>query len=128
MMTFCRSVSPSSLTFKMQMFPRGQELKRIPASNVEKACRNYMGARRGGETDPQNVIMHKAYKLSSRPETNFLHLEHSSSCHVFTLAIAKVGCNGICCLVLKFTVVFWIDFRKEVVPLYGSRPSPTDLF
>ena len=28
---------------------------------MEKASRNYMGARRGGETDQQNVIMHKAY-------------------------------------------------------------------
>ena len=55
---------PPSLTFKMQMFRRGQELKRIPAWNVEKACRNYMGARRGGETDQQNVIMHKVYSMS----------------------------------------------------------------
>ena len=47
----------------MQMFPRGQELKRIPAWNVEKARRNYMGTRRGSETDLQNVIMHKANSL-----------------------------------------------------------------
>ena len=53
--------SPPSLTFKMQMFPRGQELKRISAWNVEKVCRNYMGARCGGVTDQQNAIMHEVY-------------------------------------------------------------------
>ena len=50
-----------SVHSKCKCVPRGQELKRIPAWNVEKACTNYMGARRGGETDQQNVIMHKAY-------------------------------------------------------------------
>ena len=31
-------------------------IKKNTSMKLEKACRNYMGARRGGETDQQNVI------------------------------------------------------------------------
>ena len=60
-MTFCWSINPQASHSKRKCVPRGQGLKRIPAWNVEKVCRDYVGVKRGGETDQQNVIMQKAY-------------------------------------------------------------------
>ena len=55
---------------------------------MEKACRNYMGARRGGETDQQNVIMHKACWYSSIVLKNISTQSYIQSA-MFTRRVAR---------------------------------------
>ena len=47
---------------------------------MEKACKNYMEARRGGETDQQNAITHKGGVTRSNFSRNGVALKVDETC------------------------------------------------
>ena len=46
--------------------------------NTSMKCGNYMGARRGGETDQQKIIMHKAYCNRDTGDYDVIKSENST--------------------------------------------------
>ena len=47
----------------------------------------------------------------------------ASSGHVWTLAIAKVRQNALCCLILIFQRTIWLDFQKGYRRLQAEYPE-----
>ena len=75
---------------------------------MEKVCINYIGARRAGETDQQNVIMHKAYDMSQRIGASFFCL------NINPLIQEGGGRGGGCCsLPFGFSLVPFLRFCQD---------------
>ena len=108
MMTFCWSVSPS-LTFKMQMFPRGQELKRIPAWNVET-------------TWERGVVVKLISKMSSciKPiATEILAIRMSLSLKILLYVLLPI--QHLLCLNSLFIMII-LSFQSILCKQFLSEP------
>ena len=82
---------------------------------MEKACKNYMEARRGGETDQQNAITHKGGVTRSNFSRNGVALKVDETCCTSQLSQNSSFCAK----------SFWNHFKnsQRVAELNIARKS-----